>query len=92
MTRLGDKVGVLNREVQGKVRILMLPEGAGDRNQSVAKGMAASGGHRAFFRGMAPRLAEKVPSSMMYWVTVEAVRRSLRPFVVAEPAPALAAA
>lgn len=81
-----------------KTRLELLPPpGPGARASAaqfvgVAKGMAASGGHRAFFRGMAPRLAEKVPSSMMYWVTVEAVRRSLRPFVVAEPAPALAAA
>ena len=46
-----------------------------------ARGMAATGGAPAFFRGLTPRLAEKVPSTMVYWATVEGVRKSLAPYL-----------
>ena len=39
------------------------------------------GGPSALFRGMGPRLAEKVPSTMIYWVVVEAARKALAPHV-----------
>ena len=42
---------------------------------------AGPGGASALFRGMGPRLAEKVPSTMIYWVVVEAARKALAPHV-----------
>ena len=45
-----------------------------------ARGMATTGGAPAFFRGLTPRLAEKVPSTMVYWATVEGVRKALAPY------------
>jgi len=45
---------------------------------------AGPGGARALFRGLGPRLAEKVPSTAAYWLVVEGVRRSLKQFVVDE--------
>jgi len=42
---------------------------------------AGPGGPSALFRGMGPRLAEKVPSTMIYWVVVEAARKALAPHV-----------
>jgi len=44
------------------------------------------GGGRALFRGLGPRLAEKVPSTAAYWLVVEAVRRGLKQFVADEAA------
>ena len=46
--------------------------------RSIASG---PGGPSALFRGMGPRLAEKVPSTMIYWVVVEAARKALAPHV-----------
>ena len=43
---------------------------------------AGPGGASALFRGMGPRLAEKVPSTMIYWVVVEAARKALAPHVL----------
>lgn len=34
------------------------------------------------FVGITPRMAEKVPATCMYWLTVEGVRRVLMPYTL----------
>ena len=46
---------------------------------ATARTMFRTGGVAAFFRGLAPRLAEKVPSTCAYWLVVEGVRGALAP-------------
>ena len=48
-------------------------------NGATARTMFRTGGVAAFFRGLAPRLAEKVPSTCAYWLVVEGVRGALVP-------------
>lgn len=48
---------------------------------STGKRLMVKEGPGALFTGVMPRLGEKVPSTMLYWVAVESCRRLLEPFV-----------
>lgn len=48
---------------------------------STARAMVRQGGLGSLYVGMAPRLADKVPSTMVYWLAVEGCRRMLAPYV-----------
>lgn len=52
--------------------------------------LVAQHGPRGLFMGLAPRLAESVPSTALYWICVEACRRMLEPYVAPEPGAAVA--
>ncbi len=41
-----------------------------------------AGGPGALYYGLAPRLLQQVPSSMMCWYIIHAVQRVLRPYTV----------
>jgi hypothetical protein len=41
--------------------------------------LVAEHGPGGLFTGAAPRLAERVPSTALYWLAVEAARRALEP-------------
>lgn len=47
---------------------------------ATGKQLAASRGLAGLFVGAAPRLAEKVPSTCLYWLAVEGCRRHLEPY------------
>ena len=44
-----------------------------------ARGMVRQEGLQSLFVGMGPRLACSIPSAMLYWLAVEACRRTLGP-------------
>jgi hypothetical protein len=46
--------------------------------------LLAQHGPRGLFMGLAPRLVESVPSTMLYWLAVEGCRRVLEPYVAKE--------
>jgi hypothetical protein len=46
--------------------------------------MVGQQGGRGLFVGLAPRLVESVPSTMLYWLAVEGCRRLLEPYVAPE--------
>ncbi|KAK9809175.1 hypothetical protein WJX72_010841 [[Myrmecia] bisecta] len=55
----------------------------GARNfMAVGRGLVAANGPKSLFVGLVPRLAEKVPSTMVYWLAVEGCRRALAPYVI----------
>ncbi|KAK9915977.1 hypothetical protein WJX75_006833 [Coccomyxa subellipsoidea] len=46
-----------------------------------ARAMVRQGGLGALFVGMGPRLADKVPGTVVYWLAVEGCRRALAPYM-----------
>ncbi len=48
---------------------------------ATGRGMVAAKGPGALFNGLLPRLGEKVPSTMLYWLAVEACRRGCEPYM-----------
>jgi hypothetical protein len=47
---------------------------------ATARQLVAAKGAAGLFVGMAPRLAEKVPSTCLYWLAVESCRRHLEQY------------
>jgi hypothetical protein len=63
------------------------------RFAAVGVDLARRGGGGALLAGLAPRLAQQVPSAMLCWLVLERCRAALEPFcaeTVAPPAPAAA--
>jgi hypothetical protein len=51
---------------------------------ATGRNLVARGGPGALFTGMNMRLAEQVPSTALYWLAVEGVKRALEPYVIAD--------
>jgi hypothetical protein len=47
---------------------------------ATARRLVRDKGAAGLFVGMAPRLAEKMPSTCLYWLAVESCRRRLEPY------------
>ena len=68
-----------------KLRMALAPAGGGlgvahglVQFVRTGRGLVAVGGVGSLFVGCVPRMAEKVPSTMLYWLTVDCCRRFLR--------------